>query len=67
LDINNAISLLEDAEKRLLIAERQNDNADSYQGKNLKEIKKYQGLTILKVKALRTKRTKMLNARILSQ
>lgn len=62
LDVNNAISLLEKAEKQLLIAERQNEKSDSYHAKNLKEIKKYQGLTRSKLIALRTKRTKMLNA-----
>jgi tetratricopeptide (TPR) repeat protein len=62
--IDNAISLLEDAERKLLIAERQNDKSDSYHAKNLKEIKKYQSLTKLKVKALRTKRTKQRHARV---
>lgn len=60
-DINKAILMLENAKENLDIAERQIKISDNYHVKNKNDIRKYKSLTIAKLRAFRTKRTKMLS------
>ena len=61
-NIDKSISLLENAEKDLDIAERQLKRTDNYFIKNQKDIWKYKNLTKSKLKTFRATRTKMLSS-----
>jgi len=61
-EINDKISLLEDAQGKLENAEKRNKNNGGYDAKNLSDIIKYQDLTRAKLSILRAKRTRMSNS-----
>jgi tetratricopeptide (TPR) repeat protein len=63
-DLDESISMLEDALGKLIMAEKRNVMKGGYHAKNLSNIKRYQDLTRSKLANLRAKKTRINNAAI---